>query len=190
MSTWRNRYTRTFEGRVGKPVRVQVPPSTNILNDMKKLLILLLIFLLGTPAFADVVWPSLYIAAGITSIKVIIVGLLVELLFVKIFTNTNWLKASIITVVMNAVTCILGIVLIPISGLFVEAIPPYKTFHWTHWLLDYLLTILLNTLIEGFIIKLILKLKFKNIFIWLFIANAISIILCILFYGLRLGVKL
>ena len=28
MSTWRNRYTRTFEGRVGKPVRVQVPPST------------------------------------------------------------------------------------------------------------------------------------------------------------------
>ena len=29
MSTWRNRYTRTFEGRVGKPVRVQVPPSTN-----------------------------------------------------------------------------------------------------------------------------------------------------------------
>ena len=28
MSMWRNRYTRTFEGRVEQSVRVQVPPST------------------------------------------------------------------------------------------------------------------------------------------------------------------
>ena len=28
MSMWRNRYTRTFEGRVEKSLRVQVPPST------------------------------------------------------------------------------------------------------------------------------------------------------------------
>ena len=139
---------------------------------------------------ADVVWPSLYIAAGMTSLKVIIIGLLIELFFVKFFTNTHWLKASIITVIMNGVTCLLGMVLIPISGIFVEIIPPHKTFHWTHWFLDYLLAILINTLLEGLILKLILKLKFKNIFTWLFIANAISILICVLFYGLRLGVKL
>ena len=157
---------------------------------MKKLLLsLLFIFLLSTPVFADVVWPSLYIATGIVSIKVIITGLLIEVFFVKFFTDTKWLKAGIITVVMNAVTCLLGMILIPISGLFVELLPT-KTFHWSHWLLDYLLAILLNTLIEGLIIKLILKLKFKNILWWLFIANAISILICILFYGLRLGVKL
>ena len=28
MSMWRNRYTRTFEGRVERSLRVQVPPST------------------------------------------------------------------------------------------------------------------------------------------------------------------
>ena len=28
MSMWRNRYTRTFEGRVEKSLGVQVPPST------------------------------------------------------------------------------------------------------------------------------------------------------------------
>lgn len=158
---------------------------------MKKILLsLLFVVLLCVPVYADVVWPSLYIAAGMASIKVIIIGLLVELFFVKFFTNVHWLKASIITVLMNAITCLLGMVLIPISGLFVEIIPLHKTFHWTHWFLDYLLAILINTLIEGLIIKLILKLKFKNIFVWLFIANAISILLCIIFYGLRLGVKL
>lgn len=155
----------------------------------KILLIFSFIFLLECPAFADVVWPSLYIATGMASIKVILVGLWIELFFVKFFTNTHWLKAGIITVVMNAVTCLLGMILIPISGLFVELLPT-KTFHWSNWLLDYLLAILLNTLIEGLIIKLILKLKFKNILWWLFIANAISILICILFYGLRLGVKL
>ena len=36
MSQWRNRYTRTFEGRVGRPVRVQVPPTTfNFLEPSK-----------------------------------------------------------------------------------------------------------------------------------------------------------
>lgn len=158
---------------------------------LKKLLSLLLLWtIFTTPAFADVVWPSLYIATGMASIKVVIVGLITELFFVKFFTNISLLKASIITVIMNTVTCILGMLLIPISGLFVELLPPFKTFHWTHWLLDYLLAILINTVIEGFIIKLILKLKFKNVFIWLFVANAISILMCILFYGLRLGVKL
>lgn len=158
---------------------------------MRKLLLsIFVIFLLNTPAFADVVWPSLYIATGMVSIKVILVGLLVELFFVKFFTDTHWLKAIGITILMNGTTCLLGIILIPISGLFVELIPPHKTFHWTHWFLDYLLAILINTAIEGFIIKLILKLKFKNIFTWLFIANAISILICIIFYGLQLGTKL
>ncbi len=27
MQRWRNRYTRTFEGRMGKPVWVQIPPA-------------------------------------------------------------------------------------------------------------------------------------------------------------------
>ena len=30
---WRNRYTRTFEGRVERSLRVQVPPSTFFLGD-------------------------------------------------------------------------------------------------------------------------------------------------------------
>ena len=37
VSMWRNRYTRTFEGRVEKSLRVQVPPSTPLYEVIKYL---------------------------------------------------------------------------------------------------------------------------------------------------------
>lgn len=160
------------------------------MNILKKLLLsLLFIFLISTPAFADVVWPSMYIAEGMHSLKVIVLGLVAELLFVKFFTNTNWLKACTVTVLMNLVSSFIGYIPILFLGMFSELLP-FRTFHWTHWLFAYLIAIVINTIIESIIIKLILKLKFKNIILWLFIANTISVLICILFYGLQLGVKL
>ena len=161
---------------------------------MKKLLFLfLLLIVFSAPAFADVVWPSLYIALGMISMKVIIVGLIVELFFVKFFTDTRWLKACVVTFVMNLITCLLGIIITPISGLLLEFIlyPVNKaTFHWTHWFASYLAVIVINTLIEGLVVKLTLKKAYKKIFWWLFCANAISILICVLFYGLYLGEKM
>ncbi len=162
---------------------------------MKKLLffLFLLLTVFTSPAFADVVWPSLYIAAGMTSIKVIVVGLIIELFFVKFFTGSNWLKGAIVTFLMNLITCLLGIVIIPISGLLLEFImyPVNKaTFHWTHWLASYLFIIVLNTLIEGLVVKLMLKKEYKKVFWWLLGANSLSVLICVLFFGLRLGAKL
>lgn len=161
--------------------------------ERKILLIFLFILLLECPAIADVVWPSLYISAGMASIKVIITGLLIEIFFVKFFTDTDWLKAGVITAVMNAITSILGIVLIPISGILLEFVmypANPATFHWTHWVVSYLVIVIINTLIEGLVVKLTLKKAYKEILWWLFCANALSIIICVLFYGLRLGAKL
>ena len=156
---------------------------------MKKLFyILSALFLFSAPAFADVVWPSLYIVGGMMSAKVIIAGLLVEFLFVKFFTKTTWLKAGLVAFVMNLITCLLGIILIPISGLLIEFIMyPVSpaTFHWSHWLMSYLVIILMNTLIEGIFIKLTLKQKFKSVFWWLFGANTISVLICVLYMTLK-----
>ncbi len=165
-------------------------------DAMKKFLfVLLFMFLFGTPAFADVVWPSLYIVGGMLSVWVIIAGFLIELLFVKFFTDTKWPKAGLVTFVMNLITSLLGIILIPISGLGVEVIFDFVfhaydkfgigTFHWSHWLVSYLLVILINTLIEGLVIKLMLKQKFKSIFWWLFGANTLSVLICVLFLALK-----
>ena len=149
------------------------------------------------PARADVIWPSLYIVKGMLSLKVIILGLIVELLFVKYFTKTNWKQASIVTVLMNLITTFLGIFLIPISGLGSEIVFDFVfhaydkfgigTFHWSHWLVSYLLVMIINTIIEGLFIKLILKLKLKQIFCWLMLANAISVFLCFIYLIMSMG---
>lgn len=123
------------------------------------------------------------------SIKVIIICLIIELFFVKLYTNTRWLKACMATLAMNIASCLLGFVLIPISSLVAEVLP-FNTFHWTHWLASYIFAIAINAIIESFIIKLLLKLKIKSVFKWLFVANTISILTCILFFGIELGIKM
>ena len=159
------------------------------------ILLLLLFVFTELPSNADVVWPSVYIAGGMTSIKVIIAGLIIETIFVKIFTGTKWLKSFVLTFIMNLITSVIGIILIPLSGLGVELIfdifKTYEkyhigTFHWSHWICSYFAVIIINTLIEGLFLKLTLKLKFKNIFWWMLIANALSVLICIIFYGFTL----
>ena len=144
------------------------------------------------PANADLIWPSLYIAKGMLSIKVILLGLIIELFFVKYFTRVSWKKASIVTFLMNLITTIFGMIFIPLSGLGSEFIFDFVfhgydkfgigTFHWSHWLTAYLLVIVINTLIEGLFIKVTLKIKLLKTFWWLMIANAISVFICFLFY--------
>ena len=135
------------------------------MNIRKFILSVLLITFITLPVNADLVWPSLYIAKGMLSIKVILLGLIVELFFVKYFTKVSWKKASIVTFLMNLITTVLGMIFIPISGLGTEFIFDFVfhaydkfgigTFHWSHWLTAYLLVILINTLIESLFIKFI-----------------------------------
>lgn len=160
------------------------------------ILIIALITFMALPANADIVWPSLYITKGMLSIKVILLGLIIELFFVKYFTKIDWKKASIVTVLMNLITTILGIIFIPLSGLCSEFVFDFVfnaynkfnigTFHWSHWLTAYLLVIFINTFIEGLFIKLMLNLKLKKIFCWLLIANSLSVLICFLFYIMNL----
>ncbi|MCR4663485.1 MAG: hypothetical protein K5622_06345 [Endomicrobiaceae bacterium] len=159
-------------------------------------LTLSLIIFASLPVHADVVWPSLYIAKGMLSIKVILLGLFVELLFVKYFTKADWKKASIVTFLMNLITTLIGIMFIPLSGLGSEFVFDFifhaydkfgiGTFHWSHWLTSYLLVIFINTFMEGLFIKLTLKIKLTKTFWWLLTANSISVFICFLFYVMSL----
>ncbi len=155
-----------------------------------------LIIFITLPVNADLIWPSLYIAKGMLSIKVILLGLIIELFFVKYFTKINWQKALTVTFLMNLITTILGIIFIPLSGLCSEFVFDFVfhaydkfgigTFHWSHWLTAYLLVIFINTITEGLFIKLTLKIKILKTFWWLLIANAVSVFICFLFYVLSL----
>ncbi len=161
--------------------------------SIKKLILAISLIVFTTlPASADLIWPSLYIAKGMLSIKVILLGLIIELFFVKYFTKINWQKALTVTFLMNLITTILGMIFIPLSGLCSEFVFDFVfhaydkfgigTFHWSHWLTAYLLVIFINTITEGLFIKLTLKIKILKTFWWLLIANAMSVFICFLFY--------
>lgn len=149
---------------------------------MKKLLFLLF---LSVPliASANVVWPSLYILSQIYCWYIIVLGLVVEFFAVKFFGKASWKKSAIIAVAMNVISALVGLVLIPVSGILTEFLLfPFEqgTFHLSHWIADYVFVAVVNTCIEGLSIKWIFKYEFKRVFWWLFAANAVSVALSVL----------
>ncbi len=162
-----------------------------MINEKTKYGLICLISLLIMPlsASANMVWPSLYIAEGMRSWYVILIGLVSEIIFVKCFLKQSYLKSVVIAFVMNLVSTVLGVVAIPLSGFIGEILMiPFGTgtFHPTHWLMSYVFAVLSNVLIEGLTVKFIFKYKFKKMFLWLCVANAISVIICILFHGIEM----
>lgn len=160
-----------------------------MINEKIKCSLVCLISFLLMPicASANLVWPSLYIAEGMRSWHVILIGFVAEIIFVKCFLKQSHLKSVLIAFVMNLTSTVLGIVAIPLSGVIGEILMiPFGTgtFHPTHWLISYVFAVLSNVLIEGFTVKIIFKHSIKKMFWWLFVANALSVIVCILFHGI------
>ena len=147
-----------------------------------KLLFLLFLFV-PLIASANVVWPSLYILSQVYCWYVIVLGLVVEFFAVKFFGKASWGRSAVIVAVMNAVSALVGWVLIPISGILTEILLfPFEqgTFHLSHWIVDYVFVALVNTCIEGLSIKWIFKYSFKRVFWWLLAANAVSVAFSVL----------
>lgn len=150
-------------------------------SSKQKLLLLAILTLIPFVAKANIVWPSIYIVSQYYTWYVIAIGLVIEIATVKLFLKPRWIKAFIIATVSNIISALFGIPLIPISGFIGEFILlPFTsaTFHLSHWIFDYLLVVICNTLVEDLTIKLIFKYPFKKNFWWLFVANAISVIIC------------
>lgn len=147
-------------------------------------------------AFANVVWPSIYIAEGLRSWYVILGGLVAETVFIKLFTNKTLGKAFMIAFVINTISTLVGVLLIPLVGFFgaigigalADLISPGlgATFDTFMWICEYILTVLTNVAVEGLAAKLIFKISFRKSFWWLLAGNAISVVICILAYGFTL----
>ena len=132
---------------------------------------------------ANVVWPSLYILSQVYCWYVIVLGLVVEFFAVRFFGKASWGKAAVVTVVMNAISALVGWVLIPVSGILTEfLLLPFApgTFQLSHWIVDYVFVALVNTCIEGLAMTGIFKYRFKRVFWWLLAANAVSVALSVL----------
>lgn len=164
---------------------------------MKKALPLLFIIMLCFPtvASANVIWPSIFIAEGLRSFYVIALGLLAETVIIKLFTKQSWLRCVLISVIMNMVSTLLGIILIPaigflgaiLFGILSEYIPSIgNTFDTPLWIFSYILTIFTNVIIEGLTTKFAAKIPFKKLFWWMLLANTVSVLICIAVHGFTL----
>jgi len=107
-------------------------------------------------ARADVVWPALFLERRLLSIPVILSGLLVEGLILRLCFAMTWKQALKASVVVNAISTALGVLLIPLSGIAWEFFPGillYKgfdlgTFNPITWSATFLFALAITTSIE------------------------------------------
>ncbi|KKK55215.1 hypothetical protein LCGC14_3076800 [marine sediment metagenome] len=145
--------------------------------------------LYSTQAYANLVWPSLYLAGRTITWAPILVGLIVEYLFIRKFTDLENDKAIYAVVTMNLTSALIGMYPIVFSGLFWEMhIGTYLnemlnmgTFNPYTWTATIIMAVGINTLIEGLVLRWGYKLKnWKKTFIWLGCANSISVLVAYL----------
>lgn len=134
---------------------------------------------------ADIVWPALFLEEGIWTWWSILIGLFVEYFFVRMITDLSFWRTVWADVAMNTASTLLGIVLIPISGLLVGIFPGILfewffnvgTFNPVNWMATILAAALINTYIERFVLRKFFKqpVAGRRCFGLLFIANVLSI---------------
>lgn len=152
---------------------------------MKRITILLSLLFPGA-AYANVVWPALYLETRLFTWWAISIGLIIESIFILWLFRLPVKKSVIAVVAANTVSAIAGILLIPLSGIAWELFPAsiYKsmfewgTFNPLTWAGTFGLACLINATIEGAIYRkwFVPKFRFRSInFIWIIFANAFSV---------------
>ena len=134
---------------------------------------------------ADMVWPALLLEQRLVAVIPIGVGLIVEWLALRFGGfGLTWRRAALVDVVMNAVSTIAGIPVIPLLGLAWEVFPGtviYRifnvgTFNPGTWVATLLLATIATSGIEALVVRWVFKiLMSKRRLGVLFLANAVSI---------------
>lgn len=130
------------------------------------------------------VWPALYLEERIFTQWAIGLGLLIEFFFVRWLFALSIRKAVIATTIANAVSALIGILLIPLAGIVWEFFPGilymgplgWGTFNPITWTATFALACLITTVIEALVYRGGFKFKVgRREFIWLVVANSFSV---------------
>ena len=138
-----------------------------------------------TPIFADMVWPALVLEQRLLSALPIAAGLAFEWLALWLGGfGLSWKRAVIVDIGMNAVSTVVGIVLIPVLGLAWELFPGriiypilhVGTFNPVTWAATLLLAVVATTLVEFATVKWAFRVRADiRRFAILLAANAASV---------------
>jgi hypothetical protein len=128
---------------------------------------------------ADITFPELLFAARLLAWWVILIGLTIELPFVRLITGFPLKRCIVADLAMNTASTLLGFVLISLLGIGWE-LKGYETwgsrFETIHWAGTFLLAVVVNAVIEMTVLCLGFKQKFTlRSFLWLCVANSLSV---------------
>ena len=134
---------------------------------------------------ADIVWPALLLEQRLLGVIPITAGLVVEWLALWLGGfQLSWRKAIVIDLVMNTVSTVVGIVLVPALGFAWEFFPGliiYKvfnvgTFNPGTWAATFVMATLATTAIEAAVVKWGFKVALgRRRFLILCAANCVSV---------------
>ena len=107
---------------------------------------------------ANVIWPGIIAGFGLATSWAVPIGLVVEYPVVKHLTGKPWRAAIVVTVGVNLVSALLGLIFVPIAGIGIElaravVAPESGSFNPATWALTFLSALILNTAIEGFALR-------------------------------------
>jgi hypothetical protein len=130
------------------------------------------------------VWPALSVERKLLSIPVIVTGLLIEALVLRFLFTMNWKRAFTVSVVVNAISTGLGVLLIPLAGIGWEIFPGlvlYKvlnmgTFNPITWSATFLFALGITTSIEVVCLRRLFGVPpGKRTWFWWTLANAVTV---------------
>ena len=152
------------------------------INRKNILLFLVLITLVSKRAYADMIWPALLLEQGMLKWWVIGTGLLIEWGFLQWFLDCRcrWIESLKFATVMNLVSGLLGIPLIPLGGILLEFFPGSLLHHFFKGgtiILTILFASFINAWIERWIIVKFFKQNpiRKRTLLWFFGVNLITV---------------
>jgi hypothetical protein len=119
------------------------------------------LLLLPSVALANLVWPAVYVTMGLVTWWVVAAGLVIETVALCLLLRTSLAKSLLLAFSMNAISAVLGIVLVPLAGIAYEFLPgllinwlfSWGTFNPVAWVATFLLAAVINATVEGTVLS-------------------------------------
>jgi hypothetical protein len=120
-----------------------------------------LLLLLPSVALANLVWPAVYVTMGLVTWWVVAAGLAIETVGLRLLLRASLAKSLLLAFSMNAISAVLGIVLVPLAGIAYEFLPgllinwlfSWGTFNPVAWVATFLLAAVINATVEGTVLS-------------------------------------
>ena len=167
--------------------RVRLPDVGHHISTMRHATALVLL-LLPSLAFANLVWPAVYVTIGLVTWWVIAAGLAIETIGLSLLLKASFAKSFLLAFFMNAISAVLGVVLVPLAGIAYELWPgllinwlfSWGTFNPVAWVATFLLAAVINAAVEGTVLAKGFAISLsRNHRLWLIALNFATVALAV-----------